>query len=145
MITYREIETNNIPQLVGLIKQLGYDVTVDELKIRLELITSNKKGTVFVAENSKQRLVECVQAMIDTRLAGGTFGEIVSLVTDISVRGQGIGKQLIEESVKWLKAKGQTRLRVRCNSIRNETHKFYNYLGFVERKSQKISEKPIYY
>lgn len=143
MITYREFATNDIPQLVGLIKQLGYDVAVDELKIRLELITSNKKGAVFVAENSKQRLVGCVQAMIDTRLACGTFGEIVSLVTEISVRGQGIGKQLIEESVKWMKAKGQTRLRVRCNSIRNETHKFYNHLGFVERKSQKFFEKPI--
>ena len=143
MITYREIRSEDIPHVVDLIKQLGYIVTAQELEPRLNDIKINNKGTVFIAENGEQKIVGCVQAMIDTRLAGGTFGEIVSLVTDELVRGQGIGKRLIEESLNWLKAKGQTRLRVRCNSIRNETHKFYNHLGFVEKKSQKIFEKAI--
>ena len=143
MITYREIKPEDISQVVDLIKQLGYKVTALELKTRLNEIMLNNKGTVFIAENVEQKIVGCVQAMVDTRLAGGTFGEIVSLVTDESVRGQGIGKRLIEESINWLKAKGQTRLRVRCNSIRNDTHKFYNHLGFVEKKSQKIFEKAI--
>ncbi len=143
MIYYRHIIHDDIPQLAGLLEQLGYNVATGEIINRLEKITFDDKGTVFIAENSEQKIVGCVQAMIDTRLAGGTFGEIISLVTDKTVRGQGIGNQLIQESIKWLKAKGQTRLRVRCNSIRHETHEFYNHLGFVEKKSQKIFEKAI--
>ncbi len=138
MIICREIKFEDIPQVVGLIKQLGYNVTIGDLETRLKEIISHGKGTVFVAENDEQKIVGCVHAMIDTRFAGGTFGEIGSLVTDESVRGQGIGKRLIEESTKWLKAKGQTRLRVRCNSIRHETHNFYNHLGFTEKKSAKL-------
>ena len=143
MITYREIKAEDIPKVVGLIKQLGYNVTPDELKMRLEEITSHNKGTVFIAENDKQKIIGSVQALIDTRFAGGMFGEIVSLVVDESERGRGIGKKLIDESADWLKKKGLKRLRVRCNVIRDETHKFYNHLGFVEKKSQKIFEKTL--
>ena len=137
-----QIESAQFEQVTKLLKQLGYDVTVKELDNRVEVIRINK-GNVFVALDDDEKIVGCVHALIDTRLAGGTFGEIVSLVVDESVRGKGIGKLLIDAAESWVRSNGMHRLRVRCNSKRDDTHKFYAHLGFVEKKSQKIFERPI--
>ena len=67
----------------------------------------------------------------------------MSLVVDESYRGKGIGKKLIDTAADWLKQKGEKTLRIRCNVIRDETHKFYEHLGFIEKKKQKIFEKSI--
>jgi N-acetylglutamate synthase-like GNAT family acetyltransferase len=142
MINITEIEPNQFVQVAKLLKQLGYDVAPAELENRMTEIFHNK-GNVFVGIDEEGNVVGCVHALIDTRLAGGRFGEIVSLVVDETLRGKGIGKKLIETAEKWFKSKGMNRLRVRCNTIRNEAHEFYGHLGFTEKKSQKIFEKPI--
>ena len=142
MISVEQIKSSQFEQVTKLLKQLGYDVTVEELRDRLNMIFKNK-GNVFVALADDKKVVGCVHALIDTRLAGGTFGEVVSLVVDESIRGKGIGKLLIKAAENWIKSNGINRLRVRCNSKRDDTHKFYEHLGFVEKKSQKIFERPI--
>ena len=143
MISIRNIRESDLEQVSVLLVQLGYKVTPDELKLRIEKITSYEKGNVFVAETNSNEIIGCVNALIDTRFAGGSFGEIVSLVVNETYRGKGVGKKLIEEATEWLKRKGETKLRIRCNVIRDETHKYYEHLGFVEKKSQKIFEKAI--
>ena len=142
-INIREVEESDIIRLVGLLNQLGYDETADEIKNRIVKITKHKTGNVFVAEYDQGNIIGCVQAMIDTRLAGGTYGEVVSLVVDKSFRGKGIGKNLIEHAIDWIKSRGESRLRIRCNSLREETQEIYKHLGFVEKKSQIIFEKKI--
>ena len=143
MISIRSITNNDFEKVSKLLLQLGYKATPYDLKIRIERINSHEKGNVFVAETDSNEIIGCVQALIDTRFAGGSFGEIVSLVVDESYRGKGIGKKLIDTAADWLKQKGEKTLRIRCNVIRDETHKFYEHLGFIEKKKQKIFEKSI--
>ena len=143
MFYYREIKQEDFESVSELLIQLGYNVSKDELKFRMARITANEKGNVFVALSDSAKIIGCVQALIDTRLAGGNFGEVVSLIVDEKYRGNGIGKNLIDKASEWLKSKGERRLRIRCNIIRDETHRFYQHLGFSEKKSQKIFEKMI--
>jgi GNAT superfamily N-acetyltransferase len=142
VINYKKFEPEYSRQVSNLLTQLGYNVSNEELPNRIEKISDNDRGIVFIALKDEQ-VIGCVHTMIVTRLAEGTCGEIVSLVVDESIRGNGIGKHLIEEAVDWLKARGLIKLRVRCNSIREEAHKFYHHLGFSEKKSQKVFEKNI--
>jgi GNAT superfamily N-acetyltransferase len=143
VFTVSEIIPADINEVSELLIQLGYNVSTEELINRIEKITELGKGTVFVAKDETNKIIGCVHALLDVRLAGGNFGEVVSLVVDEGFRGKGIGKKLIGEAEAWLRQKGEKRLRIRCNAIRNETHKFYEHLGFVEKKSQKIFEKII--
>jgi GNAT superfamily N-acetyltransferase len=53
-------------------------------------------------------------------------------------RRQGIGKVLTEKVTKWAKQSKVRKIRVRCNTTRSETHKFYEKLGYTETKEQKI-------
>jgi N-acetylglutamate synthase-like GNAT family acetyltransferase len=140
VIIYKKFEPEYSQQVSNLLAQLGYNASEKELPDRIKKISENEKGIVFIALEN-ERVVGCVHTMIITRLAEGSCGEIVSLVVDESVRGKGIGKHLIEESVAWLEARRIIKLRVRCNTVREEAHKFYNHLGFAERKSQKVFEK----
>ncbi len=142
MIYYKIFSEEYSDQVSELLSQLGYNVSKVELPYRISKICEDKKGLVFLAFKS-DKVVGCVHTMIVARLAEGICGEIVSLVVDKSVRNEGIGKGLINQSIQWLKQNGISKLRVRCNSIRNDAHKFYNHLGFTEKKSQKVFEKLI--
>ncbi|MDP3583479.1 MAG: GNAT family N-acetyltransferase [Ignavibacteria bacterium] len=142
MIVCQEFEEKYVEQVSSLLSQLGYNVNVDELPDRIKSIRENNKGTVLLAIE-EEKVLGCIHTMVVSRLAEGTCGEVVSLVVDESMRGKGIGKFLLEESIKWLKERGQTKVRIRCNSIREEAHKFYTYLGYIEKKSQKVFEKNI--
>ena len=142
MIVCREFEDKYAERVSRLLSQLGYSVNSDELPNRIENIRENGKGTVFLALE-EEKVVGCIHTMVVSRLAEGTCGEVVSLVVDESARGKGIGKLLLDESISWLKTRGQTKVRIRCNTIREEAHKFYLHLGYTEKKSQKVFEKNI--
>ncbi|MBI3125939.1 MAG: GNAT family N-acetyltransferase [Ignavibacteriales bacterium] len=142
MIVCRECEDKYAEQVSQLLGQLGYNVGSDELPNRVENIRENDKGVVFLALE-EEKVLGCIHTMVVSRLAEGTCGEVVSLVVDESARGKGIGKFLLGESINWLKERGQTKVRIRCNAIRDEAHKFYSHLGYTEKKSQKVFEKNI--
>ncbi len=140
MIVCKEFEAKYAEQVSRLLNQLGYNVSSDELPTRTESIRENNKGTVFLAIE-EEKVLGCIHTMVVSRLAEGTCGEVVSLVVDEYMRGKGIGKFLLEKSINWLKERGQTKVRIRCNAIRDEAHKFYSHLGYTEKKSQKVFEK----
>ncbi|KAF0142912.1 MAG: N-acetyltransferase GCN5 [Stygiobacter sp.] len=142
MIVCREFEDKYAERVSRLLNQLGYSVNSDELPNRIENIRENGKGTVFLALED-EKVLACIHTMVVSRLAEVTCGEVISLVVDESARGKGIGKFLLGESINWLKTRGQTKVRIRCNTIWEEAHKFYLHLGYTEKKSQKVFEKNI--
>ncbi len=135
-IDYRPAESGDREVISELLKQLGYEVTPQQVIQRLQAIRQ-RQGEVIVASDGR-RVIGCINAISDLRLAAGEVGELVSLVVDTEYRGQGIGKALVAEAIKVLKNNGCNRVRVRANILRADAHRFYNSLGFRENKSQKI-------
>ncbi|WP_160717280.1 GNAT family N-acetyltransferase [Chitinophaga solisilvae] len=143
MIVCRKAVSGDLDTIVMLMQQLGYAVDSNTLSARLELILQEEKSTVLVAVTAQQQVVGCLQVLISHRLAEGNNGEIVSLVVDETQRGKGIGKILVTAACNWLQEKGYGKIRVRCNQIRTDAHRFYETLGFTEKKTQKVFEKKI--
>lgn len=141
MIICKVFEEKYALEVSELLKQLGYSVSKEGLPKRIASIKENK-GVVLLAF-VEDKLAGCIHAMIVPLLAEGTCGEVVSLVVDESMRGKGIGKYLLEQSIVWFKINGQSKVRIRCNSKREEANKFYSHLGYTEMKSQKVYEKNI--
>ncbi|MEC8012341.1 MAG: GNAT family N-acetyltransferase [Pseudomonadota bacterium] len=134
----RQFKPEDAQAVIGLLQELGYDVSQDQLAKRIELIQA-RDGAVFVYELNQQ-ILGCINVIIDARLAEGIVGEIVSLVVSEASRGHGVGQQLVEYAETWAQPQVDT-IRVRCNAIRDKAHKFYKRQAFTEKKEQKVFEK----
>lgn len=133
----RYASEKDIHGIVKLINELGYQANDKLIKNRLEKIRQ-RNGRVIVAEDENENIIGCVHAFIDLRLAEGEIGEIVSLVVNKNVRGQGIGKKLLNNTKNWILETGCENIRIRANVKREDAHEFYKAHGFEEIKSQKI-------
>lgn len=132
---YRKYTHQDAQALVMLMAQLGYDHSEESLSANISAVRE-QGGEVFVAEVAGN-VRGCVSAIIDVRLAEGIKGEIVSLVVSEEARGQGLGKGLILEAEKWLSGKVSV-IRVRANALREQSHLFYESLGYSKEKTQAV-------
>jgi GNAT superfamily N-acetyltransferase len=70
-------------------------------------------------------------AALLARIQGSTHHRIYEdLVVDVSCRGQGIGRRLIEDALARAAARGCYKLALSSNLRRDAAHRFYERLGF---------------
>ncbi|MDQ7732545.1 GNAT family N-acetyltransferase [Halomonas sp. SpR1] len=132
---YRKYTHKDVQALIPLMAQLGYDHSEEALSSNVSAVRK-QGGEVFVAEVFGN-VLGCVSAIVDVRLAEGVKGEIVSLVVSKDVRGQGLGKGLVLEAEKWLSGNVDV-IRVRANALREQSHLFYESLGYSKDKTQAV-------
>ncbi|MFN0255484.1 GNAT family N-acetyltransferase [Pedobacter ureilyticus] len=126
-------------EILSLSEQLGYGNNFEMLLGRLQEIIPLKDHAIFVAK-AEGKIVGWLHCLICLRVESPLFVEVTGLVVDENARGQQIGKNLIETSKKWSQNRGISTIRIRCNVLRTETHKFYQALGFFSTKEQKVFE-----
>lgn len=126
--------------LAGLMAELGYAHTAEGIRDLLAEIVA-RGGAVIVAEG-EGKLLGCVSALLDVRLAEGRCGEVASLVVAESSRGQGLGAELVAAAEAWLKPL-TGRVRVRADVIREAAHVFYRRRGYRLDKRQCLLIKTL--
>src|SRR5436190_2721161 len=138
-ITIREIHPDDVVAINALSKQLGYPLTEEQTLQNIKLVLVSKDHTAFVAvhENKIAGWLGLAHTILIEVLP---YCEINGIVVDEAYRGKGVGKLLIEKAKQWAREKGNTKLKLHCNIIRTEAHKFYGHLGFIETKQQKNFE-----
>ncbi len=117
--------------------QLGYQGNIKNTTFRLRNIFQDQAHIVLVA-TVDDNVVAWIHAFFALRLESDAFAEIGGMVVDERYRKQGIGNLLIRKVQEWALSQDISKLRVRCNTVRKETHTFYTQLGFHETKEQKI-------
>ncbi|MBN3564224.1 GNAT family N-acetyltransferase [Aliamphritea spongicola] len=126
--------------LVGLMAELGYHWTPSQLAEHVPRLRE-KGHEVWVAcqvtAGSEERVVGCISAILDMRLAEGCVGEIVSLVVLDECRGSGAGYALLQAAQAWLEPQVGS-IRIRANTRREEAHGFYLRAGYLPHKSQQV-------
>lgn len=133
----REFQKKDVPQLVHLMKQLGYPTSLEKLESRFSNIQSQPNYYTLVAElNSK------VVGMVG--LCHNLFYEydssyvrIGAFIVDAEHRRKGIGEKLMHEAEKW--AMGQEATHITLNSGNREerraAHKFYLNMGYKDQST----------
>ena len=118
---------------------LGYDNAAPLVaKKRLKCLIDSSSDDVWVFEDAGI-ILGWIHVYKAHRLASAAFFEIGGLVVTPEARNKGIGRQLVEFACE--QAKNQNiALRVRCNTKRQETHEFYERIGFITTKSQHVFE-----
>ncbi|RDV15000.1 GNAT family N-acetyltransferase [Pontibacter diazotrophicus] len=136
-VTIRKAASEDATAINNLAWQLGYTPTVEATAERIHAITADKTHCAFVAEASGE-VIGWVQAFCAIRLESEPFVEIGGLVVDVNARGTGVGRKLVQQVMVWSAQQPVSKIRVRTNTTRLETHQFYQKFGFEENKEQKV-------
>jgi GNAT superfamily N-acetyltransferase len=135
----REAALHDVPAVNRLTIQLGYPLTLNETRFNLERVLSNDNEVVYLSVHNEEP-IGWIHVFHAVRLESGSFCELGGLVVDERFRGQKIGNRLIEEAIKWTRNRKVPVLKLRSNVIRKVAHRFYERLGFIEKKEQKLFE-----
>ncbi len=147
----RQISKEDAPAICTLCFQLGYVLSIEQILKNIKAVLENKFHDAFVAVH-QDKIIGWIGVARALQIESPSFCEVRGLVVDEQYRKQGIGKMLIEKAKQWGQEKarlndkvgqGNTKLRLRCNTKRNEAHLFYQHLGFNEIKQQKVFEMKI--
>lgn len=122
--------------IAELAVQLGYPVTAIEIAKRLELLPGNTEAVVVATIADEVRA--WMQVGVALSIESAPFVEIRGLVVDAKLRSTGVGTKLVAFAQEWALTKGVASLRVRSNTVRLATHKFYQKRGFTLSKEQKV-------
>ena len=142
-VTIRNGNVSDAARLAELSEVLGYPVTPEVMRRRLETILLKPDHVVAVAEVPPNPIAGWIHAAEHDILEVGSFCEFVGLVVSANQRGQGMGRRLLERVEHWALERGLGEVSVRSNVTRTESHPFYEPLGFVRMKTQHAYRKRI--
>lgn len=138
--TIRPATLDDAASIAGLSDQLGYPTSPERMRERLSIVLPKDDQRLFAAERDG-RLVGWLHVAKIEMVESDPFAEIYGLVVRDTERGQGIGPLLLRAAESWAAAQGLPKVRVRCNVVRERTHRFYEREGFAVSKTQKIFDK----
>ena len=142
-ITIRFTKEEDTEALSNLAGQLGYPSTSQQVLGRLTVLLARPdENAIFVADQNG-RLLGWVHAHLYRLLVDDPEVEIGGLIVDESVRGQGIGEQLMQAAETWAKKMGCSSVYLRSNTVRTSAHEFYKRIGYEIVKSQYAFRKRI--
>ena len=129
----RPCVSSDCPAVAALCHQLGYEVAVEEIGVRLELMREDQ--ILLVAfDASIGSAVAWIEAHESTYVHSGRSFEISGLVVSSSARSQGIGARLVHAVEAIAAERGLPKIRVRSNIVRERAHSFLSTPGVSLRQ-----------
>jgi GNAT superfamily N-acetyltransferase len=137
----RRADTSDAAEMARLSGELGYPMSVEEMRTRLGRLLGDARHFIAVAHDAEQRLVGWMHVEHRTAIDGGEGAELMGLVVDGRVRRRGTGRTLVDAAEQWSQSQGLAGLTVRSSVARELSHPFYEALGYVREKTQHVYRK----
>lgn len=139
----RECRISDSAKIAKLSAELGYPVSELEMEQRLRHMADDPNHTVLVACLARGEVVGWIDVGIVFHLQSGAYCEIGGLVVADSVRGNGIGRELVAAGERWAASRGMKKVLVRSNAIRADAHRFYLRENYTMVKTSAVFEKKL--
>ena len=139
----RQARLGDAGRLAQLSAELGYPVSPDAMEVRLRSLLARSDCTVLVAEPDPGNVVGWIHGSQQELLESEPRCEILGLVVGADHRGKGVGRRLVESLEQWAEARELGLMAVRSNVTREESHPFYERLGYVRAKTQHAYRKTL--
>lgn len=115
----------------GLLEQLGYPRTLDQVREKLNQLIINVEDEVYVYQEDNKTL-GFITLHYSIQLGfDGDFCEIGYLVVDESIRSKGVGNELEEYACFIAKKRGCSKIHVFSRNERVDAHRFYERQGYL--------------
>lgn len=132
--------TEDVGQLLDLVKILGYETDEASLTERLASISTKADHCLLVAKNEEHVIGFChgyIRLLVEVKEAI----EIGGMVVAEEWQGKGVAKTLVQEIEKWATSKGINWMVLSSNVFRTKAHGFYEHMGYKKVRQQFAFEK----
>jgi GNAT superfamily N-acetyltransferase len=141
-ILTREITTADAAVAARLSGELGYPVSEEAMRERIESLDQSADRAVYVA-----CLAGAVVGWIDIgvihHLQAEPRAEIGGLVVSSEARNAGIGRRLVALAEHWAAERGLKSMVVRSQIAREAAHRFYLREGYERTKTSAVFTKKL--
>lgn len=141
-VILRAMDAADLGVVRGLMTQLGYDISANDLAARFDAVTGNPDHAVLVAERGGL-LVGLVHVFARPALEKPVEAIIQSLVVDTRARGTGIGSTLMDRAESWARARGLASVALHTTLTRADARAFYARLGYADVAQAALLRKPL--
>ena len=137
-ITIRESTYDDIPSLLELLYELGRpkpqkDNDLEKFTALLKNYMQDDDKKILVAQIVNSKIIGMISIVFLSRLNQNTSEMYIpELIVSQNYHSKGIGKKLLNFSIKFGKEKKCHRMRLESGNQRIESHKFYKHLGFED-------------
>jgi len=138
----RQARAADAAALRSLTEHLGYSASLEAIAQRSATLLALDEHSLLVASVG-ERVCGWIHVFAAHRLEAEDFAEIGGLVVDEASQGQGIATALVEAAESWARSRGLGFIRVRCNVIRAEAHRFYRRRGYASLKQQTVFQRSL--
>jgi GNAT superfamily N-acetyltransferase len=142
-VTIRPARLGDAADIAQLSHELGYPVVADVIRARLAALDARAEHWVAVAEAPGPPLLGWIHVAHRITLETGEGAEILGLVVGALARRRGVGKLLVDSGERWSRERGLTKIIVRSNIVRPESHEFYPAVGYVRAKTSHVYSKSL--
>ena len=141
-IAIREMGPADISACRLLLSQLGYDLTLQEVKRRYDAIREKQDHAVFVGEQDG-RVVALLH--LYERPAFDKPPEVIvqALVVDQNWRGTGVGKSMMNMAERWAADRRFSSVALTSSVSRSDAHSFYNRIGYKVEATSHLFRKNV--
>lgn len=138
-ITFRPARPTDVNSLYRMICELENEELDREAFVQIFLTNLGNKKIYYViaeAQGAPVGMASCYLHLLLHHVA--LVAEIQEMYVDITLRSQGIGRQLIKNIRHFAKLQGATQLEVTSNLTRLDTHRFYLREGFQQTHTKLV-------
>ena len=136
MKVIRTAKLTDSEEIKRLCTQLGYSVSIEQIKLRIERLTNDINNAIFVYQIN-DNLSGWVH-VFGKYLIELEYAEIGGLVVDSNYRRQGIGLKLMNECKEWAIENNFKEIRLRSGGQRKGAHEFYKQIGYENPNWQEL-------
>lgn len=136
-VKIREANIQDATRINELSEQLGYCVSCDKTRNRLDYLLKDNQHVIYVAEVDNE-IAGWIHVSLYNTLVSERRANISGLVVDRKLHRRGIGRALMLGAEEWAKNCGCYGIILRSNEIRQDAHLFYKGIGYKQTKSQYV-------
>ena len=137
----RRARLEDAAEIARLLTELGYPIDAGTILPRLQSLLVHPDHLVTVAAGPNDQLSGVVMAEHRVLLLYGPQVEIMGLSVGSDVRRMGVGRALVKAVEAWARQLGSSKIVVRSNVVRSESHPFYEKIGYKRRKTQHVYDR----
>ena len=139
-IKVRNMAEADLPSVQPLLRQLGYDLTLNELEQRFNLVVKSPEHSVLVCE-AEGKVVGLLHIYGRPALEKPAEAIIQSIVVDKAYRKVGIGNKLVAAAELWATEQGYGSIALYSRTDRDDAHAFYSQMDYRAKAVAHLLQK----